>query len=342
MLFGLPIVTGRAIGLERLDPALARELFIRHALVQGEWESPHPFLVANRVFVESLRDLGERVRRVDLADDAVVFAFYDRALPATATNAREFDKWWKGARATDPEALTLSVEKLSALRGEAETVLDPRDFPGTWRQDDLELEVTYRFDPGVPDDGVLVHVPLAVLNVFAWTASTGRSGACARSSSGRWSSRCRRSTDANCTRSRRSLPTRGGTCLPCRRLLFGGRARAGAHRRHPGDRAALSSTCRRCRRTCACRSPSRTSVANAWRSARTSTSCARCSTPVRLAVAGDADRRAARHHVVDWATCLARSSRPPTATWCVVTRRWSTTATRCRFACRPTRICSRR
>ena len=164
MLFGLPIVTGRAIGLERLDPALARELFIRHALVQGEWESPHPFLVANRAFVESLRDLGERVRRVDLADDAVVFAFYDRALPATATNAREFDKWWKGVRATDPEALTLSVEKLSALRGEAETVLDPRDFPGTWRQDDLELEVTYRFDPGAPDDGVLVHVPLAVLN----------------------------------------------------------------------------------------------------------------------------------------------------------------------------------
>eukprot|EP01041_Mallomonas_annulata_P028878 gene28878-50781_t len=69
-----------------------------------------------------------------------------------------------GAAPGDPELLTLSVEKLSALRGAAETVLDPRDFPGTWTQDDLALDVTYRFDPGAVDDGVLVHVPLAVLN----------------------------------------------------------------------------------------------------------------------------------------------------------------------------------
>ncbi|MCX6520452.1 MAG: ATP-dependent RNA helicase HrpA [Actinobacteria bacterium] len=163
-LFGLPVVSGRAVGLDRLDPAMARELFVRHALVEGDWQAPHAFLTANRAFVDSLRDLGERVRRVDLADDAVVFAFYDRVLPASVTSGREFDKWWKNARRADPELLTLSVEKLSALRGAAETVLDPRDFPGTWNQDDLALDITYRFDPGAADDGVLVHVPLAVLN----------------------------------------------------------------------------------------------------------------------------------------------------------------------------------
>ena len=163
-LFGLPVVSGRAIALDRLDPEMARELFVRHALVEGDWQAPHAFLSDNRAFVDSLRDLGERVRRVDLADDAVVFAFYDRLLPATVTSGREFDKWWKRARADDPNLLTLTVEKLSALRGAAETVLDPRDFPGTWTQDDLALDVTYRFDPGAIDDGVLVHVPLAVLN----------------------------------------------------------------------------------------------------------------------------------------------------------------------------------
>ena len=163
-LFGLPVVSGRAIGLDRLDPAMARELFVRHALVEGDWSAPHSFLTANRAFVDGLRDLGERVRRVDLADDAVVFEFFDRVLPVTITSGREFDKWWKMARAADPDLLTLTVEKLSALRGASETVLDPRDFPGTWAQDDLALDVTYRFDPGAVDDGVLVHVPLAVLN----------------------------------------------------------------------------------------------------------------------------------------------------------------------------------
>ncbi len=163
-LFGLPVVSGRAIGLDRLDPAMARELFLRHALVEGDWSAPHAFLTANRAFVDGLRDLGERVRRVDLADDAVVFEFYDRSVPARVTSGREFDKWWKTVRTADPDLLTLTVEKLSALRGGSETVLDPRDFPGTWTHDDLTLDVTYRFDPGAVDDGVLVHVPLAVLN----------------------------------------------------------------------------------------------------------------------------------------------------------------------------------
>ncbi len=163
-LFGLPVVAGRAIGLDRLDPALARELFVRHALVLHEWQAPHAFLAANRAFVAQMRELGERVRRIDLVDDDVVFAFFDLRVPASVTSAREFDRWWKRARHADPELLTLTVDALTALRGQAERRLDPRDFPGSWAQDDLELDVTYRFDPGAPDDGVVVHVPLAVLN----------------------------------------------------------------------------------------------------------------------------------------------------------------------------------
>ena len=163
-LFGLPVVSGRAIGLDRLDPQLARELFVRHALVQHEWTSTHAFVAANRAFVEQMRDLGERVRRVDLVDDEVVFMFFDQRIPSTVASTRAFDRWWKDARRTEPELLTLTVERLSALRGETERVLDPHDFPGTWRQDDLTLDVTYRFDPGAVDDGVVVHVPLHVLN----------------------------------------------------------------------------------------------------------------------------------------------------------------------------------
>ena len=163
-LYGLPIVNARTIGYDRIDHDLARDMFIQHALVDGDWETHHPFVAANRSFVEELRTLGDRVRRVDLVDEHTMFTFYDRHVGLDVVSGRHFDRWWKQAKGTDPELLVLTLDKLAALKGDDSPALDPRDFPGTWTHDDLTLDVTYRFDPGAIDDGVLVHVPLAVLN----------------------------------------------------------------------------------------------------------------------------------------------------------------------------------
>jgi ATP-dependent helicase HrpA len=160
-LFGLPIVTGRQVGYDRVDVHVAREMFIRHALVYGEWTSHHRFVVENRGVLEELKGLAERTRRAQLVDEAAVFAFYERRVPAGIVSARHFDRWWKDESRVHPTLLTLTFEALLEGTGAS---LDPRDFPGVWRQDDLELEVTYRFEPGQPGDGVTIHVPLPVLN----------------------------------------------------------------------------------------------------------------------------------------------------------------------------------
>ncbi len=162
-LFGLPIVAARTIGLDRVDRAAAREMFIRHALVEGDWQAPHAFLPENRRFVEEVRAFEDRLRSRDhLLDDDAVFAFYDRRVDSGVVSGRHFDRWWKQERPKRPDLLQLTVDVLAD--GGA---LDGREYPDTWRQDDLVLPVTYTFEPGEPGDGVTVHVPLAVLNRVA-------------------------------------------------------------------------------------------------------------------------------------------------------------------------------
>jgi ATP-dependent helicase HrpA len=160
-LYGLPIVAGRAVAYDRIDAADARDMFVRHALVAGDWEHcRHPFIAANRQLADDLRRLGDRVRRVDVVDDEAIVRFYDSRVPAGIVSGRHFDRWWKTARAEQPDLLTMTAADLvSADRG-----FDPHDYPGSWRQGDLTLDVVYRFDPGAPDDGVTVLVPVEVLN----------------------------------------------------------------------------------------------------------------------------------------------------------------------------------
>ena len=160
-LFGLPIVTGRNIGYDRVDRAGARELFIQHALVEGDWETQHTFIAHNQALVEQLRTAGDRVRRVDLLEDDAEFSFYDRRIGTEVTTTRHFDRWWKAERAAHPDLLTMTRE---ALLGADTSARNLDDFPDTWYYDGIILQLTYRFEPGAPDDGVTVHVPLTVLN----------------------------------------------------------------------------------------------------------------------------------------------------------------------------------
>lgn len=160
-LFGLPLVADRRVGYERVDPHLARALFIRHALVDGDWVTPHRFVKENRAVVDEVRVIADRMRSGALVDDEVVASFYDRRIPDAVTSARAFDQWWKTERRTSPELLRLTADD---LKPESAGSLSPLDWPDTWHHDDLALPVTYRFEPGEIGDGVTVHIPLAVLN----------------------------------------------------------------------------------------------------------------------------------------------------------------------------------
>jgi ATP-dependent helicase HrpA len=158
-LYGLPIVTNRTIGLDRVDPGEARVMFLRHALVERDWASEHPFLVANAEFLRDLRAREERSRTRNVVDDDAVLAFYDQRVGPDVVSGRHFDQWWRDARRTDAALLTMTAEALGRAIDN-----DAHHYPSEWVQGDLTFAVSYRFEPGADDDGVTVHLPLAVLN----------------------------------------------------------------------------------------------------------------------------------------------------------------------------------
>ena len=162
MLYGLPLVTGRQVGYDRVDHAAARAMFIRHALVEGSWTTRHMFASKNRAFVEDVRALAERVRRWNLVDEDAIFAFYDRRVGSDVVTTRHFDRWWKKAGSEQPALLNLTIDDVTGTTGGGSIATD--DWPDEWRQGELTFPVTYRFDPGDARDGVSVHIPIAVLN----------------------------------------------------------------------------------------------------------------------------------------------------------------------------------
>ncbi|GAA2412622.1 ATP-dependent RNA helicase HrpA [Actinomadura vinacea] len=161
-LYGVPIVVRRRVNYGRIDPALSRELFIRHALVEGDWETRHRFFHDNRALLEEVEELEHRARRRDiLVDDETLFDFYDERVPEDVVSGRHFDAWWKDARRTEPDLL--SFEKSMLINQNAGDVSEA-DYPDAWRQGPLRLRLTYQFEPGADADGVTVHIPLQVLN----------------------------------------------------------------------------------------------------------------------------------------------------------------------------------
>ncbi len=161
-LYGLPVVTDRVIGYDRVDIDAARAWFITKALVEGEWTSNAGFVERNRRFLAHVKQIADRVRRVELVDDEMLYGFFDERLGDDVTSTRRFDKWWKRERVEHPDLLDLSDDLLANRSYGAG--IDVADYPDVWRQGDLELPLTYRYAPGEPLDGVTVHLPLSALN----------------------------------------------------------------------------------------------------------------------------------------------------------------------------------
>ncbi|MFD4636626.1 ATP-dependent RNA helicase HrpA [Lentzea sp. NPDC058436] len=167
-LYGVPIVAGRKVSYGRIDPELSRELFIRHALVQGEWTTHHRFFHTNRALLDEVGELENRARRRDIVvDEETLFDFYDKRVAAEVVSARHFDSWWKKQK--DKNQLTFTKEMLVNERAD----VTPDAYPDQWRQGELTLPLSYHFEPGTKNDGVTVQLPLPALttlddDAFSW------------------------------------------------------------------------------------------------------------------------------------------------------------------------------
>ena len=166
LLYGMTLVADRPATLASVGTdstrQVAREMFIRSGLVEGGWHARHGFVERNRELIEELQDVERRRREHGLlADDAALFDFYDDRIPEEVTSAAAFDAWWKEQRRTTPDLLDFTRELLLPGGGDAS------GFPDTWVQGDLTLGLDYVFEPGHPEDGVSVQVPVEVLGRLA-------------------------------------------------------------------------------------------------------------------------------------------------------------------------------
>lgn len=167
-LYGVPIIPSRRINYGRVDPELSRELFIRHALVEGDWQTHHKFFHRNRALLQEIEELEARMRRRDiLVDDETLFEFYDARIGKEVVSERHFDKWWKDARQQDPQLLDFDQ---SLLISEDADALDESAYPKTLQHKGFELPLSYEFHPVAPgsppnpSDGVTAEVPVLFLN----------------------------------------------------------------------------------------------------------------------------------------------------------------------------------
>lgn len=161
-LYGLTIYQQRRVSFAPHDPKLARELFIRQALVEGEWDGRAEFYAHNARLVREIQDLEHKTRRPDvLVDDELMFAFYDERIPADVVSTPTLLKWLKATSRDDPKALFMSRDEL--MRHDASGVTN-RYFPKTMEMAGISMSLNYHFEPGSPRDGLTLAVPLYALN----------------------------------------------------------------------------------------------------------------------------------------------------------------------------------
>lgn len=160
-LYGLILVDRRRINYGPMDPELSRELFIRHALVAGEFNTPAPFFKHNRELIDDIESLEAKSRRRDvLVDEQILFEFYEQRIPSAIYSGKTFEKWYQQAIAKSPRLLHLQREDL--MHHEAETVTETQ-FPDTLQLGSLRLPLEYHFEPQHPADGVTLVVPIEAL-----------------------------------------------------------------------------------------------------------------------------------------------------------------------------------
>ena len=168
-LYGVPIIADRRVDYGRINPDEARQIFLRQGLVEGGWQTRHDFFAHNRAVREEAEALEERTRRRDLlVDDQTIYDFYDARIPAEVVSGATFDAWWR--RVGQPHLLDMSLDDL--MRDEVAGP-DASQFPDHWPVGEVDLPVSYVFDPGSGHDGVTVTVPLAQINQltaepFSW------------------------------------------------------------------------------------------------------------------------------------------------------------------------------
>ncbi len=165
-LHGLVLYAKRPVAYSRIDPKLARELFIREGLVQGELPEEFVrharFFQHNRKLVRDIEQLEHKTRRQDvLVDEELIHAFYDAQIPAEAVDVASFDRWRKDAEKGEPKRLFLTRDQL--MRHDAAGVTSER-FPPQMEIHGQRYPLAYHFEPGAEDDGVTLTVPVAALN----------------------------------------------------------------------------------------------------------------------------------------------------------------------------------
>ena len=161
-LYGLVVYSQRRINYGLINPVDAREIFIRDALVGGDFDTRLPFFAHNQKLVREIENLEHKSRRIDvLVDDDLIAAFYDKQIPADVVNGIGFEKWVKDASANEPKLLYLNRDDL--MRHEAAGVTTEL-FPKAMNVAGIEMGLTYHFEPGSPRDGVTLAVPLYALN----------------------------------------------------------------------------------------------------------------------------------------------------------------------------------
>ena len=161
-LYGIVIYSGRRVNFGRVDAVAAREIFIREALVAGQWETRLPFLAANQRLIRQVEDMEHKARRQDvLVDEELIYAFYDQQLPADVCSAYSFENWYREEIRKQPQLLLLTLEEL--MRHEAAGITT-QSFPKTLRLGGVDCAATYLHEPGDARDGLTATVPLFVLN----------------------------------------------------------------------------------------------------------------------------------------------------------------------------------
>ncbi|WP_093329822.1 ATP-dependent RNA helicase HrpA [Thalassotalea agarivorans] len=161
-LYGLVIVAKRPVIYKQIDPEASRHLFIMDGLVRAQVNLQESFYQKNQALVKDIEENEQKARRKDfLAEEDVQFDFYDQHIPTSVVCLKSFLAWWKKAKHKTPNLLSFTRELL--LKDDAKA-LSANAYPTTWQQGAMALPLSYKFEPGEPDDGVSVHIPIALLN----------------------------------------------------------------------------------------------------------------------------------------------------------------------------------